>query len=71
MWLRLIILFLAIWLIAGFLRKLLARDHAAGTGALPRMVRCEHCGLFLPENETIVSGNHYYCCKQHASSARK
>jgi uncharacterized protein len=71
MWLRLIILFLAIWLLAGFIRKLLARDHGAGTGTLPRMVRCEYCGLFLPENETIVSDSHFYCCKQHESAARK
>ena len=71
MWLRLIILFLAIWLIAWFIRKLLARDPAARGGALPRMVRCEYCGLFLPENEVIVSDKHIYCCKQHESSARK
>jgi uncharacterized protein len=71
MWLRLIILFLAIWLIARFIRKLLARDPAAGNGVMPRMVRCEYCGLFLPENETIVSGNHFYCCKQHESASHK
>lgn len=71
MWLRLIILFLAIWLIGRIIRKLLIHDQGPDKGAIPRMVRCEYCGLFLPENETIVSGNHFYCCKQHESASHK
>ena len=71
MWLRLIILFLAVWLIGRVIRKFLMHGRGRDRAAMPRMVRCDYCGLFHPESETIVSGNHFYCCKQHESAAHK
>ena len=29
------------------------------------MVRCAHCGVHLPKNEGIASGNDYYCSEAH------
>jgi len=29
------------------------------------MVRCEYCGLHLPENEALHIGTVWYCCETH------
>ncbi|TRZ69093.1 MAG: hypothetical protein D4S02_02795 [Rhodocyclaceae bacterium] len=29
------------------------------------MVACAHCGLHLPESESLKSGGQHYCCEQH------
>ncbi|MCX7176840.1 MAG: PP0621 family protein [Proteobacteria bacterium] len=30
-----------------------------------KMVACEHCGVHLPESESLKSGEQHYCCEQH------
>lgn len=30
-----------------------------------KMVACAHCGVNLPEVESVKSGEHHYCCEQH------
>jgi len=34
------------------------------------MVRCDYCGLYLPLNEAIHSGEDRYCCEAHQHAAR-
>ena len=29
------------------------------------MVACAHCGVHLPESESLKSGELHYCCEQH------
>lgn len=29
------------------------------------MVQCEHCGVYLPENEAIIRQGHVWCCAEH------
>lgn len=29
------------------------------------MVACAHCGVHLPEGESLKSGERHYCCEQH------
>ena len=29
------------------------------------MVACAHCGVNLPESESVKSGDYHYCCEQH------
>ncbi|BAW79948.1 hypothetical conserved protein [Candidatus Nitrosoglobus terrae] len=29
------------------------------------MVRCAYCDVFLPENEALTAGKHYFCCREH------
>lgn len=29
------------------------------------MVRCVHCGLFLPEDEAIAATGKWFCCEEH------
>ena len=45
-----------------------ARTTATGsTGATVYAMRaCDKCGLHVPENEGVVAGGQFYCCKEHA-----
>lgn len=39
----------------------------ASSGAVVYVMRaCEKCGLHVPENEGVVVGGQFYCCKEHA-----
>ncbi len=29
------------------------------------MVKCEHCGVFIPRTNAIGQGNQFYCSKEH------
>lgn len=34
------------------------------------MVRCHHCGLYIPEKEAICEDNeHFFCCEAHKRAA--
>lgn len=29
------------------------------------MVVCAHCGVYLPQSESLAAGPHFYCCATH------
>ena len=29
------------------------------------MVKCAHCGVYLPRSESVASGNLSFCCEEH------
>ncbi|MHB1300094.1 MAG: PP0621 family protein [Burkholderiales bacterium] len=29
------------------------------------MVKCAHCGVYQPRNESIAAGEHFFCCDEH------
>ncbi|MEJ2687653.1 MAG: PP0621 family protein [Gammaproteobacteria bacterium] len=67
MGLRLILILLAIWFIINLLRK---QPDKPKTPKLRRreggrMVRCDHCGLYVPEAEALNVGDHHYCSEAH------
>jgi uncharacterized protein len=31
-----------------------------------KVVRCEHCGLHVPENEAVIADGRRYCSQEHA-----
>lgn len=33
-----------------------------------KMVKCEHCGLHILEQEAIHSDNQYYCSQEHVEA---
>jgi len=41
------------------------------------MVKCEQCGVYLPQKEALVSADqkndhaHYFCCKKHQQAFLK
>lgn len=49
-------------------QRLDAKRSAAG-GKVETMVRCEVCGLNLPESEAVGEAGHWYCGEQHRRSA--
>jgi len=30
------------------------------------MVACVHCGVHIPQDEAVVSGQQNYCCEEHS-----
>nr|WP_323177986.1 PP0621 family protein [Alcaligenes endophyticus] len=39
--------------------------HKRNKGAEP-MVRCAHCGIYLPRSEALMSNHHTWCSLEHA-----
>lgn len=35
------------------------------------MVPCAQCGVHLPKNIALKSGQHYFCCREHQASFDK
>lgn len=73
---RYLILILAIFLLVYIARMLLssrAKHRTVQEQPQPRprrrvsnMVRCEQCGLHLPEKEAIRRHGHSFCSREHA-----
>lgn len=40
--------------------------RAVGQGEL--MVRCAHCGIYLPQSESLAGGEHRYCSAAHRTA---
>lgn len=48
-----------------FLRASGRKRRASAEPPAQQMVACAHCGLNLPETESLRAGEHHYCCEQH------
>ena len=62
------------WLLVRRIKALLEESRSSG-GQHPQqvhMLRCEHCGLHIPEHEGVraLSG-HVYCCETHRRLANQ
>lgn len=42
-----------------------ARGPSAQSLPGERMVRCEHCGVYLPVSDAVVAGERHYCSLAH------
>lgn len=40
------------------------------TAAGERMVRCAHCGVYLPESEALREDDAYFCSRRHLEARR-
>lgn len=36
-----------------------------------RMVACAHCGVHLPESDSLAGGGRYYCCEAHRQAGSR
>ncbi len=67
--LRLIILGLIIWLVIRLYRRLSSGTSGQKPDAAARpvenMVRCEVCGVHIPEKHALEKNHHYYCSQAH------
>jgi len=68
LWIGLILIIL--W----FLRNAGNRRHRetkpAAAREPERMVSCAHCGVHLPESESIRDNDVHYCCAEHQRAAQ-
>jgi uncharacterized protein len=62
---RIILILVALWLVLGFVRQALERRRSRHGTATTEMVRCAHCGVHLPRDETIEHGGEIYCSEEH------
>ena len=65
---RLIALLAIIWLVLGLVRRLRsgpAQPPPAGRVASTHMVRCDRCGVYVPEGEAVHAGERVYCSSAH------
>lgn len=68
--LRIILILLAIWLIAGVVRRMLRQRNGQSRRRSREldahsMVRCAHCGLHIPETEALRDGELFFCSTEH------
>lgn len=41
-------------------------DRAPAPKGAEQMVRCSHCGIYLPRSEALMSNDHTWCSLDHA-----
>ena len=61
-------IFIAIYLLLRSYRKRIRKDDAPDasvSGQAQDMVRCAHCGVHLPQHESILVGDQRYCSEAH------
>jgi len=46
--------------------KKLKKDDGVDSSNANNMVKCLHCGLYLPEKEAIKQGDKVFCSLEHA-----
>ncbi|OOZ36941.1 PP0621 family protein [Solemya velesiana gill symbiont] len=67
--LRFILIILGVWIVYLFARRYL-KNRPAKKGKQDsnsvEMVRCEHCGIHIPEPEVVTRDGRSYCCEAHA-----
>jgi uncharacterized protein len=65
--LRTLVILIAIALVVIAVRSLLRSSRPAGRREqqTARMVKCAHCGVYVPEHEALASGGRFYCCEAH------
>lgn len=51
-----------VYLLLKSYRKHLPPEQSAQSG---NMVQCAHCGLYLPEEESVRVGEQRFCCAAH------
>ena len=63
---KILLLAIAVWLLLTILRNYRrSLDAEPPTTKNGNMVRCERCGIFVPENESLVINGKHYCCDEH------
>ena len=64
---RFIAIIIALAIIVAVVKRLWRspRPPAARTKEFGRMVKCAHCGIYIPEQEAVHRGEDYYCSRDH------
>lgn len=65
-----ILLALVVYLAVRFWRRETPRSRDGGRGS-EAMLRCEHCGVYLPRSEVIQEQGRSYCSVEHQRAAQQ
>ena len=69
---RLLFVLLALVAVVLILRRLYRRPPASRPLAAPgQMVRCAHCGLYLPRDEALRADGQDFCSAEHRDRSRQ
>ena len=65
---RLLAIAAVVWLLLYYWRRL--RDRRRTRPAIrqtrtARVIRCDHCGVHVPESDAVLRGGHSYCSVEH------
>lgn len=68
--LRFLLIFLAIWLVLGFVRTALARRRQRRNQDtdVDKMVPCSHCGVHIPLSQALFREDKAYCSEAHRTA---
>jgi uncharacterized protein len=68
--LRFLVILAALFLVYLIVRKMLTKPASPkrpnAVQDVRKVVRCEHCGLHVPENEAVIADGRRYCSQEHA-----
>jgi uncharacterized protein len=68
--LRFLVILAALFLVYLIVRKMLTKPagpkRPKAVQDVRKVVRCEHCGLHVPENEAVIADGRRYCSQEHA-----
>lgn len=62
---KLILIIIAVWLIYTLFVKNKRNGRSNQAKPLKNMVRCETCGIHLPEDESIREEDRFFCSEAH------
>ena len=66
---RVLIIGLLAWLVYRMIRKAFSKPRAQGPREPQRlstkMVRCEQCGIHVPQDEAVPGDGRYFCSAEH------
>ena len=69
--LRVLAVLVVIWLVFRLLRALrVISPPKPADGTIEMLVRCAHCGTYVPRSEAFVSGDALYCSAAHRDRGR-
>ncbi len=71
---RLIAIAVIFWLLYRLILTLLSKGrrptvHPSAPREGEAVVRCEQCGVHIPQSQALKKDGKYYCCEEHRSAA--
>lgn len=66
-----LLVFVAYLMLRGSRLKSVRRSkQTPASSPVQQMVACDHCGVHLPENESLQAFGQHYCCEAHRAAGQ-
>lgn len=66
---RILAVLLILFLLVGAIRKLTGTRDEPDKRPVAKLVKCDHCGVYISQATAISDGSAHYCSEQHRSEA--